>query len=209
MNRKNLSMKRLVLILVTVFVIFSTIGPVSAAERDNTPQYVPSTLENIPGVRYIHTATAANTTDNYTYLDHPLLDDDPSAIVFATQNWNPGGVGNKYNDHPIGVWYDTLEKKWSVFNQDDTSIMPEDAAFNILIPAADAPAFIHTATPANTTFNYTLIDHPLTNNNPNAILMVTQNWNPGGGGTGIYNDQPIGVWYDSMEKKWYINGPWR
>ena len=54
---------------------------------------------------------------------------------------------------------------------------------NLISAAASVPGvrFVHTATATNTGFNYTLIDHPLTNNNPNAIVLVTQNYNPGGG----------------------------
>jgi hypothetical protein len=81
--------------------------------------------------------------------------------------------------------------------------MPEDAAFNVLIATTDADALIHTATGANTAGNYTLIDHALTNETRNAIVLVTQNWNPGGV-DGIYNDNPIGVWYASGAQKWSI-----
>jgi hypothetical protein len=56
------------------------------------------------------------------------------------------------------------------------------------------PAFIHRATAANTAFHVTTINHPHCDGDPNAILMVTQNWNPGGG-AGIYNNHSIGVYY--------------
>jgi hypothetical protein len=56
------------------------------------------------------------------------------------------------------------------------------------------PSFIHTATSENTSFNFTDIDSPYTNDKPNAIVIVTPNWNPGGVG-GTYDEYPIGVWY--------------
>jgi hypothetical protein len=56
------------------------------------------------------------------------------------------------------------------------------------------PAFIHQATAGNTAGDETTIDNPHCNNHPHAILIVTQNWNPGGG-TGHYNAHPIGVYY--------------
>ncbi len=99
--------------------------------------------------------------------------------------------GDAENDHPIGVWYDGGANKWAVFNQ-DLAAMPVGADFNVLIPPTGADAFVHTATAANIAGHYTYIDHPLTNENPNAIVLVTQNWNPGGG-SGTYNDHPIGV----------------
>ena len=55
------------------------------------------------------------------------------------------------------------------------------------------PVFIHRATAANINANTTTIDHPLCNNDPNAILIVTPNWNPGGVAT--YNNHQIGVYY--------------
>jgi hypothetical protein len=151
---------------------------------------------------FVHTATAANITSNSTFIDHPLTNNNPHAIVLATQNWNPGGTGGIYNDHAIGVWYSTGAKKWAVFNQ-DIAAMPPGAAFNVLIPPVDTSVFVHTATAANITSHWTVIDHPLTNNRPNAIVLVTQNWNPSGGG-GKYNDHAIGVWYVSATKKWAI-----
>jgi hypothetical protein len=68
---------------------------------------------------------------------------------------------------------------------------------------SSGPAFIHRALAPNITGNYTTIDHPHCNNDPNAILMVTQNWNPGGG-AGVYNNRAIGVWYDNIAARWAI-----
>jgi hypothetical protein len=53
--------------------------------------------------------------------------------VLVTQNWNPGGVSGTYSDHPIGVWYSNSARKWSVFNQDNTSSMPTGADFNVIV----------------------------------------------------------------------------
>src|SRR4051812_43710358 len=38
--------------------------------------------------------------------------------------------------------------------------------------------FIHHAMPENTSANSTYLHSPLTDGNPNAVLVVTQNWNP-------------------------------
>jgi hypothetical protein len=66
---------------------------------------------------------------------------------------------------------------------------------------ANFHSFIHTSTSENTHYNFTDIDSPYTNNKPNAIVVVTPNWNPGGVG-GTYDEYPIGVWYHSG--KWSI-----
>jgi hypothetical protein len=195
---------RIVIALAILFVALPVVGA-----RSPEPARVVETRDlfsaaaSVPGARFVHTATADNTSGNHTYIDHPLTNDNPDAIVLVTPNWNPGGVGSTYNDHPIGVYYSTGENKWAVFNQDFAS-MPTGAAFNVLIPTTGAAAFVHSATAANITSNWTTIDHPLTNDNPNAIVLVTQNWNPSGVLPGKYNDQPIGVWYSSTAQKWAI-----
>ena len=147
---------------------------------------------------FVHKATSANIFLN----DHPLSNADPNAIVFVTSNWNPGGSSSGiYNNQNIGVWYSLTNQKWSVFNQNTTAPMPNNAAFNVLIPHPDASVFVHKATTGNTSGHITTIDYPLTNNKPNAILLVTPNWNPGGVG-GTYNNHPIGVYYTGG--KWTI-----
>jgi len=64
-------------------------------------------------------------------------------------------------------------------------------------------AFVHRATPENVSDNSTYIDDPRANGHPDALLSVTQNWNPGGDG-GTYNAHPVGVWYDAVAEKWAI-----
>lgn len=56
------------------------------------------------------------------------------------------------------------------------------------------PAFVHKALAANIATNYTVIDNPLTNGDPNAMLIVTFNYNPGGG-AGVFATSPVGVQY--------------
>jgi len=84
---------------------------------------------------FIHRATPENISrdpSNSTYIDNPLTNDNPDAFVFVTQNWNPGGGAGKYNDHPVGVWYDPSTQRWAIFNQ-DRETMPDGAAFNVAV----------------------------------------------------------------------------
>src|SRR5918997_4421723 len=55
---------------------------------------------------FVHRATSENVSANSTYIDNPLTNGNPDAILYVTQNWNPGGGGGTYNNHPVGVWYD-------------------------------------------------------------------------------------------------------
>ena len=63
--------------------------------------------------------------------------------------------------------------------------------------------FIHRATAESISSNSTYLDNRLINDNPDAILSVTQNWNPEGG-DGVYNAHPVGVWYDDPAGRWAI-----
>ncbi len=84
---------------------------------------------------FVHRAAPPNTVGNATYLDDPLTNGEPGAEVSVTQNWNPGGGGGVYNDHPVGVLYDEDVGRWLVYNEDD-SRMPEGAAFNVAVSGA-------------------------------------------------------------------------
>jgi serine/threonine protein kinase len=141
---------------------------------------------------FVHKATPATIRENYTIIDNPLTNGNPNAILIVTQNWNPGGGNGTYNNHPVGVWY-TPAGNWAIFNEDLVAMTPQ-ACFNVKVLSQSPSVFVQVATPQNSINNYTVIDNPLTNGNPNAVLIVTQNWNPDGR-NGTYNNHPVGVWY--------------
>lgn len=99
-----------------------------------------SGASDLAGSAFVHRATPENVSDNSTYVDNPLANGHPDVVLSVTQNWNPGGGGGTYNDHPVGVWYDRGAEKWAIFNQ-DRATMPEGAAFNVTVsdsaPTAD------------------------------------------------------------------------
>jgi hypothetical protein len=85
---------------------------------------------------------------------------------------------------------------------------------NIRVPGAGqntpTPVFIHVATERNTRGAVTLIDHPMTNGDPNAILLVTRRMLPNvdpaersaeTAGTSIEN---FSVGYNTQAEKWMI-----
>lgn len=88
---------------------------------------------------FVHRATPENIAANNTYLDNPLINDDPNAILYVTQHWNPGTEDGIYNNHPIGVWYDSGSQRWAIFNQ-DREAMPDGAAFNVAVLGDSAEA---------------------------------------------------------------------
>jgi len=160
-------------------------------------------VPSVDSAAFTHYATGTNIYTDYTYFRHPLTDNLPHAILFTTANWNPGGSGGVYHDHPIGVKFAPGDARWSVFNEDGV-YMPTDPAFNVLIPVPDAGVFVHIATTANTVGHLTYINHPLVNGRRDAKLIVTPNWNPGGG-VGVYDGHAVCVWWDSGVQSWAID----
>ena len=151
---------------------------------------------------FVHTASAGNIVGNYTLIDHASLNGDPNGVMIVTQNWNPPRSGGVYNDHEIGVFYSVSDSRWGVFNQDGAT-MPTGASFNVMVVSGLRVSQVHTADTHNTTGNRTSLDDPSLNGNPDALVQVTQNWNPGLG-PGVYNDNPIGVFYDPVTQRWTI-----
>ena len=137
----------------------------------------------------------------------PRTDLNPDAKLFIAQNWNPDGFGGTYNNHAEGLWYDALSWHWNIFNE-DTNAIPQGAAFNVFMPAGP-DVFVHQATIANTTGNRTKMDNSAVNNQPNDILLVSQNWNPPSMG-GVYNPSPVAAGYlAGADNHWYavnLNG---
>ena len=72
----------------------------------------------------------------------------------------------------------------------------------MVVPPA-SQSFVNHAVPDDTTGNSTDLDNSLTNGEPDAVLSVTQDWNPGGG-RGVYNDHPVGVKYQRDVQRWAI-----
>jgi hypothetical protein len=88
---------------------------------------------------FVHYAVPDNTISNFTYLGNPLTHGEPNAGLSVTQNWNPGGGGGVYNDHPIGVVYDQDVQEWAIYNK-DSKLMPNGAAFNVAVSENSEPA---------------------------------------------------------------------
>ncbi len=92
----------------------------------------PSGAEASPAQTLVHSANAGNISENSTYLDIPAANGNPDALISITQSWNPGDETGVYNEHPVGVWYDSGREQWAIFNQ-DRAAMPEGASFNVVV----------------------------------------------------------------------------
>lgn len=144
---------------------------------------------------FVHKSEASNISVSVTKFDNPLINRDPEAKVFALHNWNPFGAGTVTHDKTLGVYH--TGSVWSVFNE-DVSAMPENLYFNVAIAPKTDSAFLHSTTAPNITANYTTIDNPLLNGNPNAKILVQPIY------ISSYNNVNVGLWYNTGTSKWTI-----
>ncbi len=154
-----------------------------------------------------HYSLATNLSGNATRISAPpvgLL----AADVLTTSNFGreidgitplPAGSANH-----TGMWYSTSNNVWNIFNQNTAAPMPSGRRFFVLLNIDSQQVFEHVASNSNTGFNVTTLDHPQLNNQPDALPMVTQHWDPAQTGTGVYNNSSIGVWYDTAINRWRV-----
>ena len=146
------------------------------------------------------TSSRANNYCNSTctLLDNPDLNGNPTAIVFVT----PVEVnGINLNPHPICAYYNG--KQWSVFNIDNSTIVP-GAQFNVeYYSKPDDTHFVHVVAKENLVKNNSYIDHAGLNGNPRAQFQLFQNASPNVRGGGVNKDE-IKTAYDEAAGKWFI-----
>jgi sortase A len=150
---------------------------------------------------FVHRSDEKNSRGDYTYISDPSIDGNPNAVVIITPTTDQESGGDRIYDHNVGVWYEPQAQRWAIFNQDRAAV-PAGTTFQVVVPG-ESEKFVHRAGSGNIDETSTYLDDPLVNGKPGAILSVTQNWNPGGGG-GTYNDHPVGVRYDIGRQRWAI-----
>jgi len=143
-------------------------------------------------------------------IENTAINSEEFAKIQITSNLNPNGTdvfNGVYNNVNIGVYRN--DPIWMIFNQDDSSTMNTNAAFNVWNPAPSSQNYVHTASDAiSASESFTELDRVGLNDNPDAILSVTQLWE------GLYNDNPIGVFYNPITGRWniynsnFVDMPW-
>ena len=81
---------------------------------------------------FVQLSAAGNITGDSTYINNPLCNGDPNAILIITHNYDPGGTVNTVYNKTVGVWYNTSLLQWAIYNEDLTA-MSANIAFNVLI----------------------------------------------------------------------------
>lgn len=147
-------------------------------------------IDSYASKAFKHVTSNSNTSSHITTINHSATNNNPNALLIVTHDYGSSGP---YQKKAVGVWYSG--GKWKIYNE-DRSAMLKGVKFNVLVTSPSSYSFSHTAASGNITNNYTILNHPALNNNPNALLLVTQNWK------GTYNTNAIGVWYTGS--RWSI-----
>ena len=133
--------------------------------------------------------------------------------VYGSQAGNGWGVYGKVDGDGRGVYGKAGGNGVGVFAEgggpSGTALMLKNGGIRVNAAGlnSNTPVFIHQATASNITCGFsqcTEIDHPLTNGDPNAILFVTQNFNPDTITSTVNNPHPVGVQYLSTPSRWVI-----
>jgi hypothetical protein len=85
--------------------------------------------------------------------------------------------------------------QWRIFSQDFGAV-PSGSTFNVFRPQEGPGVFGHITTAESVkpfASFASVIDNTSLNNQPDKIVLMTQNWTSGG--MSIYNPQPVGVFY--------------
>lgn len=151
-------------------------------------------------IMFVHTATAGTISADATYIDHPDLNNNPSARILISHNWNPSGSGGVYNDNVTGVFYSNGQNRWGIYNESGASMI-ENSSYNVYVDQG-SDVTLHIADLANqgSLDSYSVISHPDLNNNPSAQVVLTTYYNP----NSLRNDNNYAVWYSDVENRWII-----
>ncbi len=78
-------------------------------------------------VSFVHTSSTSNIDSNCTYIDNAATNNNPNALIWATHVYTNG-----YHNSPLGVYFDTTNGRWCIFNENATGIAT-DTSFNVLV----------------------------------------------------------------------------
>jgi hypothetical protein len=156
---------------------------------------------------FVHTSNTNNITDNFTRVAAPfaLLSSDRLQISqFGRAIDGISSLPSGSQNH-LGVWFNPSTSLWTIFGQNTaTGSIAPDRRFFTLLNINSNTNLLHISTAGNTTFNVTQLDHPLLNNQPDALPIVTQRWDPDLDNSGTYNNSSVGVWYNPAINRWTI-----
>ena len=160
-------------------------------------------LNDGTGITHVSTSTNQGPAASITLIDHPLLNGNPEMQPLITKKWEEST--QVYDTLNYGVYYDTDSSRWGIYNEEGGQDIPENSTFNIMVqPSSNATVYTHQVTAENANINATFLDHPLLNNNPNAVFVATHAWGVNGQNSQILADYTFTQWYNAGIGRWAI-----
>ncbi len=141
------------------------------------------------------TTSVANTSGSIMTIDHPALNGKPKTNVIINHRYI-----SAFNNHQLGLQYNTTVGRWQVRNEDGANI-PTGEGINILL----APGTKRLAANPFTTYNYVTYFPTVAPNKPNTLLLATHVINVGGYYTGVMLKDPYSVFYDNNQWSIYTD----
>ncbi|HEY3763186.1 MAG TPA: hypothetical protein VGN23_15680 [Verrucomicrobiae bacterium] len=81
---------------------------------------------------FIQVATVTNSSGDSTYINSPLCNGDPNAILIVTHNYDPPGASTVVYNKVVGVWYNLGQ--WAIYNEDLSNMQTNPGvSFNVLV----------------------------------------------------------------------------
>lgn len=145
----------------------------------------------------VHETTAGSTAFNVSEITDPNLDGAPDRTPLLLPR-----VPNLDLSSNFGLWYSQSAGRWTIFAQNPLEDMPEGAEFYYAVPPCGGALLtrpIHVVTAENRNSHSTWLSG--VTQRPQTMLLVTQLY---GATAGVYNDHPIGVWWDPESQRWNI-----
>ncbi len=145
-----------------------------------------------PNDVFIHVATPANTSGHITNMDNALVNGlDPGPFLAFCHYYNPNAV---YNTGNYGQYYFGDFRR--LFDEGFTAV-PDGAGFKVLVEGGTGSTQIeHISAASNIVSNWTIIDAPALNGNPDATFVMSHYWGVNGPSGEVYLNAVLGVWYN-------------
>ncbi|MBK7210398.1 MAG: hypothetical protein IPH99_08575 [Xanthomonadales bacterium] len=138
-------------------------------------------------------------------IDNPASNGLASRYLQVTSNWNPDGATGLYDNHPVGAIYSTATLRW-MLRHEDLAVFPDDARFNVFVPAAGSGQYLHAVTAANISGDATSLSAVGLDGQSNRIVLASRDSRDPGGT--IYDDlHPFGVFYFAFggPGSWFVS----
>jgi len=127
-----------------------------------------------------HVSNGANAgsfgADTSVIDDSNLNGQNPGPKAIINRYWDPNAVNNLHN---YGFYYDNGFGRRGIYTLDGADI-PDGAGFRVMVANNGTASYSHISIPGNSNENFTVLDHPDLNGNPNASFVFTHYWGVNG-----------------------------